>query len=344
MSIPAVDYINIRTSAAELAGLNPTELSDQETATLRTHISRRFKQAWERHPWPEVMRYEHRKFRDEYAAGTTYQAGDEVYFSTTRKYYQAVKSGGFNGQAPETGDPLEENSAYWAQCKTSYETTEYDNVVSYVVGDQVHYQPTDLSYQCIQAGSGNLPTDTAYWGVLAEFDRYVPYSQTGKTDIGQVLEVTSLNRRNRKDAARIEFEPSENGCQICEDWASVWLWFRLQFGRLFGADYDSSSTYSIGDQIYYSSSSERGNYYNCIASAAAGETPDTDPDKWEKVEIPARFEQFLIDSCHASWLETEGQTAKAVIWEKAALKDLDEQFLIFSGQQKQQRKMTVLVR
>ncbi len=43
---------------------------------------------------------------------------------------------------------------------------EYDNETSYTIGDIVTYQGS--SYVCIQNSTGNIPTNTEYWGKLAE--------------------------------------------------------------------------------------------------------------------------------------------------------------------------------
>jgi hypothetical protein len=45
-------------------------------------------------------------------------------------------------------------------------TGEYNNLVTYNAGESVSYQGG--SYAAIQTSSGNLPTDTAFWQVLAE--------------------------------------------------------------------------------------------------------------------------------------------------------------------------------
>jgi hypothetical protein len=43
---------------------------------------------------------------------------------------------------------------------------EYDNAHAYITGDSVSYSGS--SYVAIQDTTGNLPTDTTYWQVLAE--------------------------------------------------------------------------------------------------------------------------------------------------------------------------------
>lgn len=50
--------------------------------------------------------------------------------------------------------------------------TSYAAATAYVVGDTVYYSTTGECYECIQAGTGNLPTDTAYWTKI-DFPRVI---------------------------------------------------------------------------------------------------------------------------------------------------------------------------
>lgn len=43
---------------------------------------------------------------------------------------------------------------------------EYDNSTAYQVGDSVSYEGS--SYICYVDSTGNLPTDTAYWQIIAQ--------------------------------------------------------------------------------------------------------------------------------------------------------------------------------
>lgn len=64
----------------------------------------------------------------------------------------------------------------------------YDNDTAYVVGDAVYYPTTGGSYINIQAGTGNLPTDTDFWDVIATIGdeltdkNLTNYSETVETD------------------------------------------------------------------------------------------------------------------------------------------------------------------
>lgn len=345
MPIETVDYIDVRNAAAQLAGLDPANLDDQEANTFKVHISNRFKTIYEQRQWPEFNRLEERWFRDEWLTGSTYALGDQVYYTPSKKYYQSLQASN-SGNAPATGDPLVENSAFWAELKVSYPSTIWDSATSYAIGEQVLYQPTALEYQAIVATTpGDLPTDDTKFGPLVEFDRYIPWSQTGKTDLGQVQAMWDANRRINKDSAEISFEESENGAQSLETvTTSVWIDYRIRFKRLNGADYDSTSTYVSGDQVYFSDSTTPGNFYNANQTVAVSESPSSAATKWDKIIIPVRFEQYLIYGSYADWLDTEGQAEKAKGAESMATKAKEHQFMVLSGQQQQRRKLKVLVR
>jgi len=342
MALETVSYLIVRKAVAQLAGLKPDALSDEENSKLMVQINDAFKDAWERHPWAGLMRLQHRWYRLEWSAAATYAAGDEVFYTPSGRYYQSLKAANTNN-APATGDPLAENSAWWAESRVAYSADPYDASTAYVAGDKVFYQTTGRYYQCHTASTGNAPIDTNYWGVLTDFDRYVDYEQAGQTAIGHCMEVYDLNPRVRRDAAEVDFELSENGVQVNQDLVSVWLWFKIRFTDLLGDDWSGSATYSAGDQVYFQSGAS-GDFYTAMETTSAGESPASAAAKWQLVGIPKRFQQFLTWAGYANWLDAEGQTDKAVRVFKKSLLKLDQQFLIHGGQQQQQRKVKVRVR
>lgn len=57
----------------------------------------------------------------------------------------------------------------WVEFRTrpnDFSGNSYAAATAYVVGDQVYYATTGEYYTCIQAGTGNLPTVTAFWTKL----------------------------------------------------------------------------------------------------------------------------------------------------------------------------------
>lgn len=97
-------YKSVEDRVLALAGIKPADRSTDLRGRLNGYINTAVKLAWEFYWWPELMRSELRYYRDDYAAGTTYAAGDEVYYPTTALYYTAL--GATTGNAPT-------NATYW---------------------------------------------------------------------------------------------------------------------------------------------------------------------------------------------------------------------------------------
>jgi hypothetical protein len=69
--------------------------------------------------------------------------------------------------------------------------TIYDNSTAYSVGDEVYYTNRAV-YKCIEASTGNLPTDTTYWTRI--LDNRIGVRERIKYDSRKVLFEYALNR------------------------------------------------------------------------------------------------------------------------------------------------------
>lgn len=58
-----------------------------------------------------------------------------------------------------------------------YAESAYVNTAAYVIGNRVSYE--NNIYNCIADGTGNLPTDTNFWALVAENNRYYSAVQDG---------------------------------------------------------------------------------------------------------------------------------------------------------------------
>lgn len=97
-------YQSVENRVLSLAGIKPADRTAEMRVLLNGYINTAMKLAWEFYWWPELMRSELRYYRDPYAAGTTYAAEDQVYYSTTGLYYTALQA--TTGNAPT-------NTTYW---------------------------------------------------------------------------------------------------------------------------------------------------------------------------------------------------------------------------------------
>lgn len=304
----SIPYSDVLQKAAEATGRVFADLSREEAGLLRGFIGTRLKQIWEKWLWPDLMTSEERKFRAEWSSATTYAATTEVAYTPARKYYQSLRAANTN-HAPATGATFVENSAWWAECAKAYEGPNYDSTKAYAVGDRVYYPDTDRHYQAHTAGTGNAPTDTAHWGVLTPFNRYVAWEQPGLTKLGDVIEVWDRDPDIFENALAVPWKEAARGIEVFQSVFTVWPQWRKSSPFLKGNLFLANTAYVVGEQVYYSQALASGNkvadFYDCIADTT-NQLP-TDTAKWAKVEIPYAFGEWLIHAAAADLLAKDGK-------------------------------------
>lgn len=348
-----VDYIDVLNGACDLCGLPragsspPLQAVDQ--AKLQLLISKRLESAVRFHYWPDWVRVENRFFRLNYASGTTYAAptataASEVYFPATRTYYQALRSSLGNAPATLSGGIYATNDAYWAVAAGSYSGNDWAASTAYALAAIVRNPDDGLFYQCHTAHTSGGSFDATKFGILTAFNRYVGYTVTGQTAIGDALGCWNLNPFLTYRAVELKFGLSHLGVQVLAPATSVWLRYRLRIPPLSGAVYSATATYSVGQQVYYSSATLAGNFYDCAVTTTAGQSPDTTAASWAIVELPRMFEDYLKFAAYADWLNSDGQNDKALQAEKQARNWLAREASILTGQSQQNQSIGVAVR
>lgn len=344
-------YSDILQMAARLSGqdysltVGSSGLDTDVERTLRVHVNAELMELWSQANWPGLRRMEERTYRIDYASGTTYQAGDEVFFPQTQIYYQAIRSGGFSGQAPaDATDTL--NSAYWALSKASYAGENYSATTAYAVGDIVYYASTDAYYQCHTASTGNAPSNTTYFGLLSEFDPYISLTQTGQTEIGEngPIHVYDANPDRETQVNELNYRMTDEGIQVFNGPVKVWVQFNIPAPELVGEPIDTSSAYAVDNQIQFATASggvETIDFYDCTATSTAGQTPATNPSNWSRVEIPDQFRNYLGAKAAMALLvnDDDPRFAVADARAQAALNTLTEN--LYRGQNQTPRTRVV---
>lgn len=227
---------------------------------------------------------------------------------------------------------------WWYPCQASYSGTTWTLATAFAAGDVAYYAVNDTYYACHTASTGNLPTDTAYFGALTVFDKYVGYTQTGFTAIGDVRDVYTKNPRVLKTYATPDWTLTQNGVQVPNGPNVVWVEYRTRFVPLTGSDYSASATYAVGDQILFNSSGSVKNFYTCATATSAGESPNTAAAKWTLIEIPYLFQPYMVHGAFADVLRMDGQMDKAAQQERLAEQYLEiEAAKLFNLQPQQQR-------
>ena len=226
---------------------------------------------------------------------------------------------------------------WWYPCQASYSGTTWTLATAFAAGDVAYYAVNDTYYACHTASTGNLPTDTAYFGALTVFDKYVGYAQTGFTAIGDVRDVYTKNPLVNKTYATSNWTLSQNGVQVPNGPNVVWLEYRTRYAPLIGGDWASGSAYAVGDQVLFTSGSVK-NFYTCAVVTTAGQSPTTHPASWTILEIPYLFQPYMVHGAFADVLRMDGQMDKAAQQERLAEQYLEiEAAKLFNLQPQQQR-------
>jgi hypothetical protein len=105
----------------------------------------------------------------------------------------------------------------------------------------------------------------------------------------------------------------------------VYIYYRKPCPRFTAPDYDATLTYAIDDQILFEDSDGVTNFWKCVVATSAGQSPDTNPDSWELLEIPEVFFNYAVYSSYADWLRMDGQTDKAASADALAQRKQDEE-------------------
>lgn len=293
--------------------------STQDFPIIRSALDLALESSWESEWWQSIVDIEIRYFRANWLAASTYNKTDEVYDAATQQYFQCLRNSVTGAGFSPTDSNGDERSAYWALSASSYSGNNWSSAsVSYAVGDKVFYPVDNNYYQCHTAhtSSGTLTPDATgaseRWGVLTPFQRYVDFDQTGETPIGEVLDVTNQDPRVTKRYRGVDADTIGDKLFILENATFVYVKFRKRRPSLSGSIFSSTSTYAVGDQVYYTTTGTVGNFYDCIVTTTAGQSPSTTPASWEVAEIPKRFEGFLIWRAYAQVVTGDGQDEKRI--------------------------------
>lgn len=337
-----VPYSDVLQKATEATGRVFADLSVSEAGLFRGFLGTRLRGAWEMTEWPDLLRTEERKFRAEWDGTVTYGAPSassavEVFYAPSQKYYQSLRGTNLN-HAPATfaGNVWTENSAWWAESKTSYGGNDWAATTVYAVGTIVRRTTgtgaDQRFYQCHTAHTSGASFDTTQFGILTDFDRYVAYEQTGLVKFGEVLAVLNRNPKIQQAPMRLKWRLSDNGVQVYDSVPTCWLRYRLRAPFLKGANFQGTAAYAVDEQVYFSSTSAAGNvtanFYDCLATTVAAESPITAPAKWALVPIPYTFAEWLIHASAADMLSKDAKddwsADEMILAQEAIQKELDK--------------------
>jgi hypothetical protein len=332
------NYIDVLKGAADLAGLDQNNIAALDAAILRNLLSKRLATAWHWQKWPDLCRLEKRYFRPLYDNTATYSAGDEVYFPAKCQYFACINDG-------TTGTPCADDEGnvdclHWQAIATSYSGNNYSATGFYNPGDIVYDPSTDAFYWACQASNGqSLYSNLTYWALINPFLRYVSLTQPDQTVIGSPLDVWDKSPRADVRAKRVIWQRTENGVEVISNVPFVWIDFRLPAPRLFGANYSSNASYLPGQQIFY-----KCNLYDVTVLTNPADTPDTAPDSFAVVQIPAIFKGYMEAGAAADYLGSDDKNEGGDRLHGIAQAYLDDEATVLRGQEGQTEPTVVLTR
>lgn len=167
-----------------MVGIMYADLSDDDKELLQAFFNRAIRNIWESMPWPETTATEARtpatnliawEQSGETAIELVYAVFDsDPQASTSYKQlgYDITGSGIFLVYPDQTTDDV---YVWLSKRVPDYTGTAYSATETYAADDQVYYSTTGDFYKCLQASTGNAPTETAYWERLTVPYRFLDY-------------------------------------------------------------------------------------------------------------------------------------------------------------------------
>lgn len=314
------------------AGLNPTQDLDADMRTrLGYYIQARHDEALRKTYWPELTLVEQRQYRANYLSSSTYAAPTvstsvERYDPRSGAYYQTLRAVPIN-EYPATlvAGSYVENSAYWAKCAATYQALAWSTGLAITVGQQYVNPADNRAYQCHTAHTSGASFDTASFGVLTPFLRYISDDQvdengTALTPLGEVRAVTMRDPRiNRARAGRVDLGRGRLGIMV--DSAApniVFVEFRIR-PNTWNFTVWAAGTSAADTVRFYSGDGE---CYRALVSTTA--VPGSDASKWLKLDFPFVLANFAIKAASADRLGDQNQNSRKNAELALAQKDLQD--------------------
>jgi hypothetical protein len=154
------------------------------------------------------------------------------------------------------------------------------------------------------------------------------------SDVGEVLGVYDQDPRLTTRAKLVKYFLYDSGSvsyvNFMEPVDDVFIEYNTRKPELFGDAWSATSTYSVGAQAYFDTSTSTGafipsstkqpagNLYTCLIATTANQSPSNTPASWDLVEIPYFTGEYIVRGALSDYLRSEGQFQQAVIAESDA--------------------------
>ena len=227
------------------------------------------------------------------------------------------------------------------------------------ISDETFAQFRDFANQRLR-----MAWESQDWPDLVRVAQFTVNATTGTVtaaipaDAGEVLNCYDQDPLLTPKAQPLSYRIYNDGSVVKlvfgSDPSTVWGEYRIKKPELFGDVWTSSLAYSVGAQAYFDSGSgtgttmpipgkpHYGDFYECLESTTAGQSPTTHPTKWAKREVPYIFGTFVSRGMYADWLRSELQTEAAQVAEQEAQAMLDLEIDKIFRQQKQSVRINMI--
>lgn len=263
-----------------------------------------------------------------------------------------VTTGVLGTQTNCTGQ-IQQAGAGFYLCSLQFTTSTSITATTSAITVQTSTDGSTLSY----AGTATL--GLYVWGALLQqttntgiTDALVAYDQTGEDRIDTTFQVWKDSPFGACVPREQAYILTRDGIQIVSGTVvsypvvnssgvtittqqsnPVFLYYRKVMPDFFGSTYDSTDSYSVDEQVYFTASDGTADFYKCIAAASAGDTPSTDPDKWSKLQIPDDLFWPTVFQAFGDWLTSDGQPQPAAAYYTLSQNKLADQVEKESRQQ-----------
>jgi hypothetical protein len=175
-------------------------------------------------------------------------------------------------------------------------------------------------------------------------------------ECGEVLGVYTLNPLVSSRAVGMNYQLYDTGTELrivleTTTIATGWYYYRTKVPSLTGELFDPVTVYYAGSQVYFDSGSSTGtyipvsgkphsaNFYTCLETTSAGQSPSTTPTKWKIEKIPYIFSQFMAWGACANWFASETLLQEALAIDSKARLLLEDEMDKQVNQQNQIPKL-----
>lgn len=314
-----IDFSSILHEAAQVCGLDRSNLTDADFAMIRDFADQRLQLVWESDRWPELIRFVPVLPNSKISSASN--VGNSIKFTVTN--YAAPVS---------AGETIE---VFHCENTTENNVVNTQHTVASVTGSAPTWVVTTTTATTVSAYTVNetnafLKRTTDPY--LIDLDNGIT-SALSSEPVGEVLELWSADPRLIRSA-----QPVMDGIvhadgiayAVSKTGAKVWLEYRVRSPRLRGDAWNSKISYSAGAQCWFDAGGQTslyvpspgklmlGNFYTCVSATASGQSPASSPTKWEVVKIPHIFWKYLTRGIEADYLRSEQQYDQAAAAESDA--------------------------